>query len=136
MLASKLLRLFARRFVLLVGMSNHCLKFAQRLIAAVLSSSLVSSNFWSYPAAAQAITYCQLPAETKQEKEFLLQSALKGNKEAEDSYKALLSEHAEQLQQCRSRTWPQNQAIWLRVYPCDIRPGALDEIMDRIVNQG
>lgn len=107
----------------------------RRLLAAVLTSSLVS-NFWSYPAQAQTTAYCQLPAAAKQEKESLLQSSLKGNKDAEKGYKVLLKQHAEQVRQCRNRTWPQTQGIWLRLYPCDIRPGALDDIMDRLVNQG
>ena len=31
---------------------------------------------------------------------------------------------------------PQVQAIWLRLYPCDARPGAIEQIMDHIVNKG
>lgn len=108
----------------------------RRLFAAVLTSSLVSQPFWSYPAQAQTTAYCQLSAAAKQEKETLLQSALKGNKNAQNGYKALLNKHAEQVRQCRSRTWPQTQAIWLRLYPCDIQPGALDKILDHIVNRG
>lgn len=114
-------------------MSNHRLRFT---VAALLTSSLVGANFWIHPTQAQTTAYCQLSAAAKQEKEALLQSALKGNKDDESRYKALLTRHAEQLQQCRSRTWPQTEAIWLRLYPCDLRPGALDDIMDRIVNRG
>ncbi len=123
-------------------MSNYRLRFARpllasrRLITAVLTSSLISSNFWIHPAQAQTTAYCQLPAAAKQEKETLLQSALKGNKDDQNRYKALLNQHAEQLRECRSRTWPQTQAIWLRLYPCDIQPGVLDKIMDRIVARG
>ncbi len=119
-------------------MSNYRLRFARplRRIAAVLTSSLVSFNFWSHPAQAQTTAYCQLPAQANQEKETLLESALKGNKDDLNRYKALLTQHAEQLRSCRSRTWPQTQAIWLRLYPCDIQPGVLEKIMDRIVNRG
>ena len=123
-------------------MFNHNLRLAQlllasrRLIAAVLTSSLVSQSFFCHPVQAQAIAYCQLPATAKQEKETLLQSALKGDKDAENDYKALLTQHSEQLRECRSRTWPEVQAIWLRLYPCDVQPGALDNIMDNIVNRG
>jgi len=46
---------------------------------------------------------CQLSEAAKQGKETLLQSALKGNNE--NRYKTLLKEDAEQLRQCRSRTW-------------------------------
>lgn len=123
-------------------MTNYRLRFVrpllnwQRLIAAVVTSSLVSSNFWSYPAQAQVTAYCQLPEAARQEKEILLQSALKGNQDAQNRYQELLNRHAQQLQECRNRTWPQVQAIWLRLYPCDIQSGGLDKIMDRIVNQG
>jgi len=123
-------------------MTNYRLRFVrpllnwQRLIAAVVTSSLVSSNFWSYPAQAQVRAYCQLPEAARQEKEIILQSALKGNQDAQNRYQELLNRHAQQLQECRNRTWPQVQAIWLRLYPCDIQPGGLDKIMDRIVNQG
>jgi hypothetical protein len=45
-------------------------------------------------------------------------------------------QHAQMLRQCRERTWPNIQAIWLRLYPCDARLGAIDEILDRLVSRG
>jgi Glycosyl hydrolase-like 10 len=41
-----------------------------------------------------------------------------------------------QLRDCRQQNWPQTQAIWLRLYPCDVRPGRLDDIFDRILSRG
>lgn len=123
-------------------MTNHSVQFKkpiltwQRAIAAVLTSSLVSANFGVNPASAQTTAYCQLSAAAMQEKESLLRSSLKGDRDAQNRYQELLNQHAQQLQQCRSKTWPQNQAIWLRLYPCDMQPGVLDEIMDRIVARG
>jgi len=117
-------------------MSNHRLRFARRLVTAVLTSSLVSLHFWSHPDQVQATEYCQLSAAAEQEKETLLQASLKANKDAQERYKAILTQNAEELQQCRSRTWPENEAIWLRLYPCDIQPGVLDNTLDRIVNLG
>ena len=108
----------------------------RRLITAILTSCLVSASFWVHPTGAQTAAYCQLLDTAKQEKEVLLKSALKGNKDDQSRYKALLIKHASQLQTCRSRTWPQTEAIWLRLYPCDLQPGALDDVMDRIVNRG
>jgi len=58
----------------------------------------------------------------------------KGNKEAEKLQNAF-KEDAEQLRQCRSRTWPETQAIW-RACTHVTFPGALDNIMDRLVNRG
>ncbi len=122
-------------------MSNHRLKFTRLslaprcLLTAILTTSLFSSNFLNNPVKAQS-AYCQLSAAATQEKETLRLSALKGNSGAQNRYKALLNQHTEQLRQCRNRTWPQTQAIWLRLYPCDLRPGVLDKVMDRIVNRG
>ena len=117
-------------------MSNHRLRFGRRLIAAIVTSSLVSLHFWTHPAQAQATAYCQLPEAAKQEKETLLQASVKGNKDAHNRYNALLTQNAEKLRRCRSRTWPQTQAVWLRLYPCDIYPGVVDNILDHIANQG
>jgi len=123
-------------------MSNHPLKvvpflfFPRCLIFTVLASSLVGSHFWIHPAQAQTMAYCQLPTAVRQEKETLLQASLKGNEDARNRYEVLLSQNAQELKQCRSSTWPRTQAIWLRLYPCDIQPGVLDNILDRIVSQG
>ncbi|MBV9388220.1 MAG: family 10 glycosylhydrolase [Chroococcidiopsidaceae cyanobacterium CP_BM_ER_R8_30] len=123
-------------------MSNRPLKVVptfttlRRLILAVFTSSLASSHFCIRLAQAQTLAYCQLPVEVRQEKANLLQASLKGNQDAQNRYEALLSEQAGELQQCRSHTWPPTQAIWLRLYPCDIQPGFLDQVLDRIVNRG
>jgi Glycosyl hydrolase-like 10 len=111
--------------------------FWQRLFAAaIFSSSLLTSNLVTLPADAQVTGYCQLPPAAAEQKENLRLSAFKGNQDAQKRYQKLLQEHAQKIQECRSRTWPQNQAIWLRLYPCDIAPGTVDNIMDRIVNRG
>ncbi|WP_083775314.1 family 10 glycosylhydrolase [Gloeothece citriformis] len=91
-----------------------------------------------YPQPSQAAinAYCQLTPQEASTKENLLQTALKGNVEAEKDYDALVRKHAELLQRCRNQTWPQEQAIWLRLYPCDVRPGSIDAVLDRIVNKG
>ncbi len=88
------------------------------------------------PVRAQNPAYCQLSREeiTKQEK--LLEASLEGNDNARSQYKNLVQKHGEMLQQCRSVTWPNEQAIWLRLYPCDVSAGSLDRILDRIVARG
>jgi hypothetical protein len=102
----------------------------------MVSSSLISQVGMTQSAQAQTLAYCQLNAEAIAEKESLRTSSLKGNKEALDGYKAIVNKHADSLQQCRRRTWPRDQAIWLRLYPCDAKEGAVDDILDRIVNRG
>ncbi len=121
-------------------MTNHFVNIKNilslRAIATITSSSLVATNIGFYPAQAQTTAYCQLTESAKQEKQNLLQATLKGDREAQTRYQGLISQHAQEVQQCRDRTWPQIQGIWLRLYPCDIQAGKLDEIMDRIVNRG
>jgi len=88
--------------------------------------------------AAQGITtaHCQLLPAVAREKENLRKVALNGDNKAQQQYQMMVNQHAAQLRACRRRTWPQNQAIWLRLYPCDVQPGALDFLMDRLVNLG
>jgi len=123
-------------------MSNHLLNVARstlfwrRLFAIVFTSSSLLPNFGSEPARAQVTQYCQLSSTAAQEKENLRLSALKGKPDAQTRYQNILKKQAQELQECRTRTWPQIQAIWLRLYPCDIQPGIIDQIMDRIVNRG
>jgi Glycosyl hydrolase-like 10 len=111
--------------------------FWQRLLAtAIFTSSLLFPIVRNQSAGAQLTEYCQVSLEAAQEKENLRLSALKGNQEAKNRYQQLLQQHIKTLQECRNRNWPQIQAIWLRLYPCDVNPGAIDQIMDRIVNRG
>lgn len=103
-------------------MSNQPPKFVrmcawQRLLTVILTTSLIGANFSISTVEAQVTASCQLTEEAKQEKESLLRSSLQGDRAAGDRYKELLARHSESLGQCRSRTWPQIQAIWLRLYP-------------------
>ena len=123
-------------------MSNHPLNVARsrlfwrRLFAVVFTSSSLLPNFGSEPARAQVTQYCQLSSAAAQEKENLRLSALKGKQDAQTRYQNLVQTHAQDLHECRAQTWPQIQAVWLRLYPCDIQPGIIDQIMDRAVNRG
>ncbi len=110
--------------------------FWRRLFAVVFSSSLLLPNFGSQTAEAQVTQYCQLSPAAVQKKENLRLSAFRGDPDAQSNYQQLVQQQAQALQECRTRTWPQIQAIWLRLYPCDIRSGAIEQIMDRIVNRG
>ena len=114
------------------------LLLVRRAVATALTASFLCSStlMETRSALAQTNSYCQLSAAAVQEKEALRQAMLKGNQKAEKRYQNLVKQHTAQLQDCRRRNWPQNQAIWLRLYPCDLSPGALDLLMDRIVNKG
>jgi hypothetical protein len=116
------------------AVSQHC--FRSAIAGLLISSSLLTPGEWHQPLQAAVLPYCQIPPDAVTVKENLLQAAIKGNSHAESDYQILLKQHAEFLRQCRDRTWPQEQAIWLRLYPCDVRPGSLDTVLDRIVNRG
>ena len=108
-------------------------RLGRKLITAILTSS----SFLTFtPSYAATNDYCQLSDSESAQKANLLQTVLKGNVQSQKDYNTLIKKHAELLQRCRSRTWPSTQAIWLRIYPCDVRPGSLDGILDRIVNKG
>ena len=113
----------------------------RRCISAIVASSLAATSLMisgqQYQFANAATNpYCQLDADRVTHKEQLLKSSLAGNPEAQQQYQALIAQHAQILQQCRQQNWPQEQAIWLRLYPCDVSPGSLEYVLDRIVNQG
>lgn len=86
-------------------------------------------------APASAFT-CRVDPAIGDRKQALLQATLQEQEGAFEAYRTLVSEEARRLQQCRSRAWPQTQAIWLRLYPCDLQPGVLEQVFDEIVNQG
>ncbi|MCP2730821.1 family 10 glycosylhydrolase [Limnofasciculus baicalensis] len=117
---------------------KRCWRHLYRSSVAALwiSSSLVSQVWLTQAAHAQTSNYCKFTQEAVSQKENLRLKALKGSVDADKDYKGILKQHATYLQQCRNRTWPQNQAVWLRLYPCDTRAGAIDDILDRIVNRG
>lgn len=104
--------------------------------AIAFSFSLLSPLLESAVATAQTNAYCQLAADVATQKEQLRQAALQGDRAANDRYKTMLGQHAQLVQQCRNQHWLRNQAIWLRLYPCDARPGALEALLDDIVNRG
>ncbi|HEY9821886.1 MAG TPA: hypothetical protein V6D35_14120, partial [Candidatus Sericytochromatia bacterium] len=125
-------------------MSNGFMKGAQKwqrlyrsMVTALLTSSSLASQCWFVQTAqAQTPGYCWLPNEAIAQKQTLLIGTIKGDSDSENRYRALIKQHAEFLRQCRERTWPNVQAIWLRLYPCDARAGAIDEILDRLVSRG
>lgn len=80
--------------------------------------------------------YCRISPQAAKEKESFRLLARSGNKEAKARYQELIKLDAQSLQDCRNSNWPQVQGIWLRLYPCDTQPGAIDRIMDKIANRG
>ncbi|MGD1808009.1 hypothetical protein ACP6PL_21600 [Dapis sp. BLCC M126] len=106
-------------------------------LVGILFSLAVNPFLW-FPPKVQAQTdiYCRLSPEAIAEKENLRQAVLGGDKDAEKQYQDIHIQHSRAVGNCRLRNWPRNQGIWLRIYPCDARPGEIDRILDKIVNQG
>ncbi len=114
-------------------------QFKQRLMALALAlgmGSLSPLMLWSQPAQAKTDQYCRLDAQAIAEKDELREKAFGGDQTAQREYTDLLDEHGKQLNTCRQRHWPKDQAMWLRVYPCDTKPGVIDKVLDDIVNKG
>ena len=87
---------------------------------------------------AQAATgaYCQFTPAEIELKEQLLKASLEDGSQADREYQKIVQKHSEMLRQCRSLNWAKEQAVWLRLYPCDVSPGSIDYVLDRIVNLG
>lgn len=102
---------------------------------------LSTTAAWLHPFGVQSAIaasgpYCQFIPEEAAAKEKLLQASLEKNISATEEYNSILQRHSQMLQKCRSQTWPEEQAVWLRLYPCDVSPGSIDSVLDRIVNLG
>ncbi|MBE9078682.1 family 10 glycosylhydrolase [Romeria aff. gracilis LEGE 07310] len=108
----------------------------QATALAVLTTTFLVQGWATSPAQAEVNRYCQLSTADAEAKATLLQAAQQGDAQAQQDYAAIVERHSAGLQSCRQSRWPRNQAVWLRLYPCDLQPGKLDALMDRIVNLG
>ncbi len=110
-------------------------KVGHLLTAALLTSGLVGQA-GMLPALAQVPPYCQQTPEAIAQKETLRKSMVRGDRTAQKQYNALIKEQGDRLRACRQKTWTQDAALWIRLYPCDAQNGVLDQVLDRIVNRG
>ena len=108
------------------------------LIPLTLSSSLITPFQGLNKATAQApgAGVCHAAPGEAKAKLSLLRAAIAGDAAAQQSYDQQIAEDARELQDCRAQNWPKNQAIWLRLHECDLEPGVLDTLLDRIVSRG
>jgi hypothetical protein len=112
-------------------------KWCQRLLVGILTtSSSIGQGYSAPPSQAQNADYCQIPPAEVSTKNVLRLAAQRGDSNSQTQYNAIVKKHLDYVQQCRQKSWLKNQAIWIRLYPCDSRPGALEEIFDRMVNKG
>jgi hypothetical protein len=106
--------------------------------------ALIAAGLWgsaSSPSLAQTepnLTldrFCRLSTADVQRKAQLRDKASTSTQAAQ-AYQTLLQAHIRRLQACRQQHWPQQQAIWLRLYPCDAKDDRLREILDQVVDAG
>lgn len=108
------------------------------LMTILLGSTLLAQVGTLQTAQAQTGRYCVFTRQEAAQKEQLRQAGARGDRAAAQQYQTLIRQHGESLVQCRRRGggWPKTQAIWLRLYPCDVYPGVLEQVLDHIVNKG
>lgn len=111
-------------------------RFYPRLFAIAVIMSLTASGIRIHPVQAETGDECRLSTQDRGQKQALLQAALAGDATAQQAYQTLIAQHAERLNLCRRYSWLQTQATWLRLYPCDSKPGMLDALFDEMVNRG
>jgi Glycosyl hydrolase-like 10 len=105
-------------------------------IATTLATTTLIFPGLTLPARAELNRYCQLSQAEVNRKETLRQQALNGDATAQAQYDEVIKQHTRDLNACRQANWPRTQATWIRLYPCDLQPGILDALMDRVTNLG
>ncbi len=109
----------------------------QNLVVGVLTaSSWIGQSYNAQASPAQDPAYCHIPPAEVAAKNVLRLAAQRGERDAQSKYNDIVKKHLTYVQQCRQKSWLKNQAIWIRLYPCDSKPGVLEEIFDRMVNRG
>jgi hypothetical protein len=116
-------------------------KWYQGLLLGIfaMSSSSIWQGYFAQPSTAQNVPsaeYCHVPPAEVITKNTLRLAAQKGDAQSQLKYDALVKKHVNYVQTCRQKSWLKTQAVWIRLYPCDTRPGALAEIFDRMVDKG
>ncbi|TAF54310.1 MAG: hypothetical protein EAZ61_06030 [Oscillatoriales cyanobacterium] len=106
------------------------------LTLAASLASLASLEANPAIAASQSRLTCQISSADIQEKAALLQAVLDGDTNAATEYRNLVRRHAREQAECRQGSWPRNRAVWLNLYPCDTQFGQIDQLFDRIANDG
>ncbi|MBF2057341.1 MAG: family 10 glycosylhydrolase [Cyanobacterium sp. T60_A2020_053] len=90
----------------------------------------------STPLAAANDAYCRFDQNAINEKTKLREQAINGNANQKRAYQQIIQRHSQMLKDCRNRNWLKEQAIWLRIYPCDVMDGSIEKVLDRIVDLG
>ncbi|MEO0801516.1 MAG: hypothetical protein AAFY57_04475 [Cyanobacteria bacterium J06642_2] len=97
-------------------------------IASTASAGPLPPPKWGNPT-------CSVESGDRDLKKQLLQAA-QIDPAAKLQYEKKIEAHRAALVDCRERTWPEHQAVWLRLYDYDAQLGVLEDVLDRIVNRG
>jgi Glycosyl hydrolase-like 10 len=116
-------------------------KLPQKLLFGIFAtSSCIGQGYYAPSSLAQnqnaTNNYCQVPPAEVSAKNVLRVAAQTGDRNSKLKYAEIVKKHVTYVEQCRQKSWLKNQAIWVRLYPCDTRPGALEEVFDRMVDKG
>ena len=123
---------------------NFSLNLPRQACLPALTVAGIVAGMWGHgssPALAQAeptLTldrFCRLSTADVQRKAELRDNA-PTSAQAAQAYKTFIQTQIRRLQTCRQQHWPQKQAIWLRLYPCDAKDDRLKEILDQVVDAG
>ena len=120
---------------MLKNLKNSAVLTAATTSIAIAASLIIPINNHQSAVAATG-PYCKFTPEEIAAKESLLKASFDAGNQASQEYQEIVKQHAEMLRLCRSHSWPEEQAIWLRLYPCDVTPGSIEAVLDDIVNQG
>ncbi len=96
----------------------------------------LSQTLVFFPASAATDGYCKLDGQSINSKNNLRELTIKGDISAQKEYKQIIQQHSQQLNNCRGNNWLKEQAIWVRLYPCDVKAGSIEKVLDQIVNLG
>jgi hypothetical protein len=108
-------------------------------VGAFVTSSFIGQGAYPQRSLAQNISYseyCHIPPQEIITKNTLRRAAQKGDRASQGRYNEIVKKHIDFVRNCRQKSWLKNQTIWIRLYPCDTKPWALEEIFDRMVDRG
>jgi hypothetical protein len=80
--------------------------------------------------------YCQQNLTTIAKKDSLRLGFLKGDRSDGRDYNAMIKTQSEDMARCRKQNPIKSQGMWIRLYPCDVEPGRIEEVFDRIIDRG
>ena len=121
-----------------IAIKLFAIKLFATLFTISLPTYLISVLISVKPISAQVGDFCQFEEVAIAEKENLRLAAFaeKADSTKLRDYQALVKKHQQALKDCRQKSWLKTQGVWLRLYPCDLKSGKLEELMDKIVERG